>query len=370
MKFSLIKILFVSFILLTLSCKENPDDNLILNDNFDRAEMLEFWADKIIIPAYKEYGNSLKNLDTQTTAFYNELSIERLNELKNAWLDAYLAWQGVSMFEIGKAEEISLRNFTNIYPANVKLIQANINEGDYNLELPSNFPAQGFPALDYLLFGQGNEDSLTLAALSSNEVETYVKELVRRLNDLSALVLADWNQGYREVFVSNNGSSATASTDKMVNDFLFYYEKHLRAAKVGIPAGIFSGNEEPGLVEGRYSKIYSKQLFEKGFFATKSFFGGLSFDGLTQGISLQQYLNEIQQANKTDVNIVNTIKQHWKNVDIVLENVGDSFENQVIDDNTKMLSLYDELQKAVIPLKVDMLQALNIQVDFVDADGD
>ncbi len=35
-----------------------------------------------------------------------------------------------------------------------------------------------------------------------------------------------------------------------------------------------------------------------------------------------------------------------------------------------MLTAYDELQKAVVLLKVDMLQALNIQVDFVDADGD
>jgi hypothetical protein len=35
-----------------------------------------------------------------------------------------------------------------------------------------------------------------------------------------------------------------------------------------------------------------------------------------------------------------------------------------------MLQTYDELQKNVILLKVDMLQALNINVDYVDADGD
>ena len=35
-----------------------------------------------------------------------------------------------------------------------------------------------------------------------------------------------------------------------------------------------------------------------------------------------------------------------------------------------MLETYDELQKAVVLLKVDMLQVLNIKVDFVDADGD
>ena len=35
-----------------------------------------------------------------------------------------------------------------------------------------------------------------------------------------------------------------------------------------------------------------------------------------------------------------------------------------------MLSSYDELQKVVVLLKVDMLQAFDISTDYVDADGD
>ena len=45
-------------------------------------------------------------------------------------------------------------------------------------------------------------------------------------------------------------------------------------------------------------------------------------------------------------------------------------KSQVEKDNTKMLEAYDELQKAVILLKVDMMQALSISVDYVDSDGD
>ena len=47
-----------------------------------------------------------------------------------------------------------------------------------------------------------------------------------------------------------------------------------------------------------------------------------------------------------------------------------SFYQQVNTDNTQMTLTYDELQKVVILLKVDMLQAMNINVDYVDADGD
>ena len=35
-----------------------------------------------------------------------------------------------------------------------------------------------------------------------------------------------------------------------------------------------------------------------------------------------------------------------------------------------MLEAYDELQRAVVLLKVDMIQAMNISIDYVDADGD
>ena len=47
-----------------------------------------------------------------------------------------------------------------------------------------------------------------------------------------------------------------------------------------------------------------------------------------------------------------------------------SFVDQVETNNSLMLQTYDELQKNVILMKVDMLQALNINVDYVDADGD
>ena len=42
----------------------------------------------------------------------------------------------------------------------------------------------------------------------------------------------------------------------------------------------------------------------------------------------------------------------------------------IYEDNTKMTNAYDALQTVVVLLKVDMLQAFNISVDYVDADGD
>ena len=47
-----------------------------------------------------------------------------------------------------------------------------------------------------------------------------------------------------------------------------------------------------------------------------------------------------------------------------------SFISQINSDNSKMLLTYDAIQAVVVLLKVDMLQAFSINVDYQDADGD
>ena len=43
---------------------------------------------------------------------------------------------------------------------------------------------------------------------------------------------------------------------------------------------------------------------------------------------------------------------------------------QINVENIKINNSYDALKTVVVLLKVDMLQAFNISVDYVDADGD
>ena len=78
------------------------------------------------------------------------------------------------------------------------------------------------------------------------------------------------------------------------------------------------------------------------------------------------FLNSIK--NGTD--LTQLINQQFELSRNKAENLNSSFADQVEIDNSLMLQTYDELQKNVILLKVDMLQALNINVDYVDADGD
>ena len=369
MKGIITSFLVIVLVFATQSCGDKvPTGPEIPTDNFDRGALLADIADNIIIPGYTRYATDVANLDLMANAFANSPTTDGLFQLKIEYRKAYITWQSISMFEIGKAESLALRNNTNIFPTNVIEIVDNISMGNYNLALPSKFDEQGFPALDYLLYGTGEAELEVIEYFNSNDnASKYLTDLTFRLVNLATEVRNDWNNGYRETFIENDGSSATSSLNKLVNDYMFYYEKFLRAGKIGIPAGVFSGSPLPNKVEGLYSETNSKFLFLAGLDASREFFLGSSKYSDEIGESLKSYLDYLDQDGN---NLSGKILAQFEVIETKANGLENSFVQQIESDNVKMLETYDELQKNVILLKVDMLQALNIKVDFVDADGD
>ncbi len=365
----LLLICTVPFFFTLFSCSEDKKEEPE-KDNFDRKAMLTNWADNIIVPAYEAYVASTGSLVSAKNAFVNEPSEANLQALKSAWLAAYTAWQKVSMFEIGKAEELTLRDYTNIFPTNAAEIDANLQSGTWNLELPSTRVQQGFPALDYLLHGLAASEAETVALFSANENHrNYLSDVADRINTLAEAVLSDWKGGYREAFIAESGSSASSSVNKLVNDYLFYYEKFLRAGKIGIPAGVFSNQPLSQNVEAFYRKDVSKTLFITSLQATSDFFEGKYFNGSGSGESLKSYLDFLNTITQGE-SLSKSIADNFADALSKGNQLGNNFYQEVETNNQAMLTTFDVVQKNVILMKVDMFQALNIKVDYVDADGD
>lgn len=366
-----------SFLLLTVltiwSCTNNgpsgPDA-----DDFDREAILVNWADNIIIPSFTNFSEAAEQLHTDATTFSENPTASNLLILRDSWRSAYLSFQTVSMFEIGKPMELRYRDNLNIYPTDTTEIENSIQTGSYNLELPSLNNSQGFPALDYLLNGLGEDDTEILTFYTTNpdaeNYRRYLTDLTSRINSLTDEVLTDWTSGYRDEFVSNSGNGANSSLDMMVNDYIYYYEKHLRAGKIGIPAGVFSGSPLSTHVEAYYSGDFSKELFNASLDATQDFFNGVHVNQPSEsGESLNAYLNYLNTM-KEGSDLATLINNQFDAAREQAASLDGDFAAQVESNNTAMLSTYDELQMNVVYMKVDMLQALNINVDYVDADGD
>ena len=348
-----------------------PSTDKTPNDQFDRSAMLEHWADGFIIPSYESYLEAIDSMDAKAKKFAADPNTSSLNDLRNNFRFAYNVWQEVSMFEIGRAEELALRNQTNIYPTNREEILGNIISESYNLELPSTIDQQGFPAVEYMIYGFADTDELIVDKyLNDSNFKKYLMDLTTRLSSLTREVYVDWTTGYREIFISDAGSSASSSVNRMVNDYLFYYERYLRAGKIAIPAGVFSGTPLANNVEALYTPApsLSKSLYINSLTSFKDFFDGKS-KYVGSGPSLSEYLGYIQILT-SGANISHAIETAIDNAIEVSNGLDNDLNSQVELDNSKMLATYDALQVVTILMKTDMLSALNVSVDYVDADGD
>jgi len=338
--------------------------------SFQRSAMLENWADNIIIPAYQEMESSLSDLETA----FNDLNINRdevsLVAFREAWIASYFVWQRVSMFEVGPAEAIGYRLNMNIYPADATQIAANVASGTADLSLPSNRDTKGFPAIDYLINGLGTTDTTIIAefnAASGTDITDYLDALITDMQTLTSAVLQEWEGTFRDAFVADDGSSVTASVDRYVNDYIFYYERFLRAGKIGIPAGVFSGSILPQNVEAFYIGTISNELFLEGLDAVQDFFNGIAFNSTSDGVGLDDYLNSLGSNGEQLTGRIND--QYNLSRDMVT--ALNSFQTELeTDPPVNLLLAYDEVQRIVPLIKVDMLSLLNINVDFQDADGD
>ena len=343
-----------------------PPTNVV----FDRGALLENWADNIIIPSYVNFNASLVTLQNAYQDLNADISEANLIAFRTAWSNAYLAWQPASIFENGPAEDIGLHLNINTYPTSVSDIESNITNGGYNLSLPSNRDTKGFPALDYLINGSADTDEEIVNILSQGNYLTYLEDIISDMSTLSNGVLNEWQNGFRDTFVNNDGSSATASVDRMVNDYIFYYEKFLRAGKMGIPLGVFSGTPAPNTLEAFYQSDRGKVFFLEGLDAVQDFFNGKHLNSSQTGESLFNYLEALNTV-KDGENLGDIINDQFDLARTMINGLGE-FRDEIENNNppVQMLTAYDEVQRIVPLLKVDMVSALSISVDFVDADGD
>ncbi|SDR66249.1 Imelysin [Gillisia sp. Hel1_33_143] len=339
------------------------------SNSFDRKAMLANWADNIIIPAFDNFENSTQDLQDKTANFTSNPSEDNLIELRASFEKAYIDFQTVSMFEIGKAEELNYRNFLNTYPTDVISIEPKITGGTYNLALPSAYKEQGFPALDYLLNGVAENDAATVEVYAKDEYKNYLSDVSKRINDLTKEVNSSWQSTYRDNFVNNTSSSSTGSVDKFTNDYVLYFEKFLRSGKIGFPAGVFTGEPSPKNVEALYSEDLSRKLYIQSLKSVQDFFNGKSFNGVQTGVSYKQYLDYLDSM-KGGEQLSGLINNQFNEIIDQATDLDANLKVQVQTDNTVMLQAFDELQKEIILLKVDMMQALSISVDYVDSDGD
>lgn len=366
----------LAFVSLNGCDKENSSIKEEDNIAIDRKALLVNLADKIIVPAYTDFKVKFEVMLTKSDDFTKTPNSSNLIAFRAAWQNAYIAWQKVELFDFGPGQTFAIRSHFNIYPTSETIIQTNITTGTANLELPSNYAAQGFPALDYLINGVAETDTdivsfYTSAADGAKRI-SYLKKVTAQMNKTFSNVFEAWTGEFANTFKSKTAIDAGSSTSTMINGFILNYERYIRSGKIGIPAGVMTpGVTFPEKVEAFYKKDLSLILAKTAQQASHDFYNGKAFNSNINGYSIKSYLTSLGAKDVVSGTLLaNIIDTQFDACATKLNTLDNNLNNQVINGNQKMVDTHTEMQKLVRLLKVDMTSAMSINITYTDNDGD
>ncbi|MCG8576088.1 MAG: imelysin family protein [Flavobacteriales bacterium] len=353
------KLLFVLLAPLALiGCKKDK------KEDFDRGAMLNNMASAVIIPSINSMNQALINLDGSADEFIANPNATNLTTLQSTFIGTYKNFERCKMYDFGPMMDNGVKAAMNTYPVDTAKIEDNVESGSYTLGSLSNTDAIGLPAMDYLLYFEGSGsilDRFTTDALAENR-KTYLGDLTEKMKTEFAPVLTAWNATYKSEFIAADGTDVGSSTGIMFNEFVKDVEL-LKNAKVGIPAGQFSGGEPlPEMTEAHFSKQSKVLALENVTALLNCFKGG-------EGIGFDDYIIDVQ-GEDADPSLSNNIIAQFGTIQTKINALGNDFNADVLTNFSGFTEAFQEIKKLVTYTKTDMASTLGLQITFSDSDGD
>jgi hypothetical protein len=366
-------LLIASSFLLTafISCSKPENKNNITANGFDKSAMLVSYADNLIMPAYATMQQQLAALQRASDAFIANPNASTQAAVKTAYTETHLQYIRIAPFNFGPAENALLDNFLNFsggldynfttdgeltgFSIDTVTIVSNISSGIYSFETltRSSFYSQGFPALNYLYFGND-----AIAKMDSKRSK-YTNDLLARLKNLIDQVSNEW-LGYRAAFVGNTQTSSGSPIANIVNQ-LSYQLDLLKGPRIGWPLGKQSnGKIFETKCEAYYAGI-SMALAIENLNSVKRLYTGNNISG--KGLS--DYLIALNQST-----LNSDILAQFDVALAKLKAIPEPLSTTLLTDPTKIDEAYKEIQKLVTLMKTDVASATAVQISYADNDGD
>lgn len=375
-RFSTLLLLLGSLSLGFLSCTEEGEKETEVS--FDQQSMLTNIGQNIIFPAYANFNTKASTLEERVHDFTHEPTTATLAAAQDALMDAYRAWQKVSLYEFGPAEEAALRlnvnNSTVTFSPDFPAIENDIAAGSWNLDFYSSLRKKGLPALDYLLFSGESQEAILEAYTTAEHAAArrqYLHDVTDQVAGLALEVYNGWapeGGNYLGEFNTTTGNEAGSPLSLLVNQFNEGYEIN-KNKRLGIPAGTKSpdGAPIPLAVEAYYSGI-SLELLQLNLQNVEAVFKGEA-NG-TDGPGLDDYIDAIYEAGNIQDDLTGIILGQFQNIHQAVNALPAPLSEAVVIVPDKAIAAYDEMANLVQYTKTDMPQALGVNISYFDNDGD
>ncbi|MBU3658905.1 MAG: hypothetical protein FGM14_03475 [Flavobacteriales bacterium] len=340
------------FFFITACDKDNK------KDEFDKAALLQNFADNIILPRYADFKTKIDSLESLFIAFQSNPTEAKFEDIKMHLKACYLSFQAVKTFDFGPAMNTGFKSTIGRFPSDTVQISSNINTGTYNLSTVTNAGAIGLSALDYLFFQTDAYLKLTTIA-SYNQ---YCLAIIQKMKTETDAVVSAWST-FKSTFIASTGNESTSMFSMLVNDFCQDWEE-AKAAKLGIPLGKYSlGIQRPEYLEARYSG-YSLEILEASLKNIAEIYSGIGTNGV-DGIGFDDYLVALKKEN-----LNSTIKTNFQAINNSFSQFNSTFETELTQNPTALENLFNTISEQVVFVKTDMTASFGILITYQDNDGD
>jgi uncharacterized protein len=358
------KYFFIVPIIVLVCCKpkkknEEPEPA----ESFDKQALLVNMADNVILPAYNDFKSAFDSLITAYSTFSVSGTQADFQIAKQKLHSSYLKYQRMSLYEFGPAEQLIIRMNCNVFPTDSVQIASNISGGGYDLASAANFDAKGFPALDFLFYGNGMSESGVIQLFTNTpNRRKYVTDLLNDVSSKVNSVISTGNASYKNTFVNSLSTDVGSSIGFLVNQVNFELD-YLKNSKIGIPLGKKSlGIVLPEKCEAYYGKQSVQYALEtlKAIENTYNGGSGKGFDDYLEHLGAQYNGGSLNAAIQNQFSIAKS----------KMAAIPDPLSTQITTNSAVVDAAYTELMKLLVLLKTDMPSSLGVIITYQDGDGD
>lgn len=345
--------LFVSALFLITAC--NKDKN---KDEFDKAALLQNFANNIIQPRYADFKTKIDSLEILFIIFQSNPTEAKFEDVKAHWEACYLSFQRVKTFDFGPAMNTGFKGAIGTFPTDTTQISSNIAAGTYNLATATNADAVGLAALDFLFY----QTDAYLKITTSQFYSQYCLDVIQKMKSETDAVVNAWTT-FKSTFIASTGNESTSMFSMLVNDFCQDWEE-AKAAKLGIPLGKYSlGIQRPEYIEARYSG-YSLPILKASLSSIAEIYSGIGTNG-QDGIGFDDYLIALDKST-----LNNNIITKFQTIDSLFSTFNSTLEIELTQNQTALENLFNAISEQVIFIKTDMTASFGILITYQDNDGD
>ena len=279
----------------------------------------------------------------------------------------------MEVYSFGPVKEYPLRLGPKIelWPARIETIERSIRDEAWltegNLDVVSGW-SKGLPAVEYLIFGDEESESILLQLTNETSRCEYLKLLTFDIFEKFTLLSDAWapdGGNYAEQLIAAGGttssfSSVTMAFDEVLNRVGFLIE-FMRQMKVAAPSGLVSGTTDLDALESRFCDCALGDL-KANLEGVKSLLGLLfvaSPDGDTPPL-----------LGTDSARLETELEDTYREIESCLAALEPSLSTAIASGSSSPVDLYNALTRLQVLLQVDLFQALGVTLTFNDNDGD